>query len=253
MRAGSTAPPMAWRSVPAGHGWTWITQGWALFMRSPAMWVLIGVVFTLIYIALHLLPVVGAMAAVVLTPVFVGGVMLGCRALEQGEPLSFDHLFAGFRERVAPLLGVGGLYLGAVIVIALIVGLVTGGKLFEVFSRELDPVAVAGAAGTVLLAMLIMLALLVPVLMALWFAPCLVLFQGRGAVASMVESFVACFANTVPFLLYGLILLGLSIVASIPMALGWLVLGPVMAASVYTGYRDIFVSAEQPPPAPQPG
>jgi hypothetical protein len=243
---------MAWRSVPAAHGWRWIAEGWALFMRNPLVWVVIGVVFTLIYVALHFLPIVGPIAAVVLTPVFVGGVMVGCRALDQGEPLAFDHLFAGFRERVGPLVGVGALYLGAVLVIALVIGLTTGGKLLEMFSGELDPAAVAAAAGSLFLAMLIMLALLVPVLMALWFAPCLVLFQGRGAVASMAESFVASLANTVPFLLYGLILFVLSIVASIPMGLGWLVLGPVTAASIYTAYRDIF-SSEKAPAAPQPG
>jgi hypothetical protein len=32
----------------------------------------------------------------------------------------------------------------------------------------------------------------------------------------------------------------LSVVASIPLALGWLVLGPVMAASIYTAYRNIY-------------
>lgn len=244
---------MAWRSVPAAQGWAWIAQGWGLFMRNPLVWVLIGVVFTLIFIALHFLPVVGPLAAVVLTPVFAGGAMLGCRAIERGEPLSFDHLFAGFRERVGALLGVGGLYLGAMIVIALVVGLTTGGRLFELMSGEIDPGAIAGAAGTLALAMLIMLALLVPVFMALWFAPCLVLFRERGAVAAMGESFVASLANTVPFLLYGLILLALSIVASIPAGLGWLVLGPVMAASIYTAYRDIFGSDQVAPAAPKPG
>lgn len=243
---------MAWRRVPTGHAWPWITQAWALFVRNPMVWVLIGVVFALIYVGLHFLPVVGAMAAVVLTPVFLGGVMLGCRALEQGEPLSFDHLFAGFRERAGALFGVGALYLGAVMVIALVVGLATGGKLFEVMSGELDPGAIAGAAGALMLALLIMMALLIPVLMALWFAPCLVIFERRGAVSAMAESFLASLANTVPFFLYGAILFVLSIVASIPMGLGWLVLGPLTAASVYTAYRDIFSSAEQPPPAPQP-
>ena len=244
---------MAWRSVPAAHGWTWIAQAWTLFMRNPLVWVLIGVVFTVIYIGLHFLPVVGAMAALVLTPVFVGGMMVGCRALEHGEPLTFDHLFAGFRDRPGSLLAVGAVYLGAAIVIALIVGVATGGKLFEVLSGELDPAAIAAAAGTVMLALLIMLALLVPVFMALWFAPCLVLFQGRGALAAMGGSFVACLANTVPFLLYGLVLFLLSIPASMPAFLGWVVLGPVTAASVYTAYRDIFGSGEKAPPAPQPG
>jgi hypothetical protein len=35
----------------------------------------------------------------------------------------------------------------------------------------------------------------------------------------------------------------LAIVASIPLALGWLVLGPMIVASVYTAYRDIYLSA----------
>jgi hypothetical protein len=32
----------------------------------------------------------------------------------------------------------------------------------------------------------------------------------------------------------------LSILASIPLLLGWLLLGPVLMASVYLSYRDIF-------------
>ena len=38
-----------------------------------------------------------------------------------------------------------------------------------------------------------------------------------------------------------MILFLLMIVATVPLGLGWLVLGPVMAASVYTSYRDIFL------------
>jgi len=47
----------------------------------------------------------------------------------------------------------------------------------------------------------------------------------------------------VPFVLYGLVGLVLGIVASIPFGLGWLVLGPVAIASVYVGYRDIFLGS----------
>jgi hypothetical protein len=36
------------------------------------------------------------------------------------------------------------------------------------------------------------------------------------------------------------ILLLLSMLASLPFGLGWLVLGPVLAGSLYTSYRDIF-------------
>jgi uncharacterized membrane protein len=58
----------------------------------------------------------------------------------------------------------------------------------------------------------------------------------------MKSSFIACLKNMVPFLLYGVIAFLLAMLASIPFGLGWLVLGPVLAASLYTGYRDIFLN-----------
>jgi len=33
----------------------------------------------------------------------------------------------------------------------------------------------------------------------------------------------------------------LMIVATIPLGLGWLVLGPVLAASIYASYKDIYL------------
>ena len=43
-----------------------------------------------------------------------------------------------------------------------------------------------------------------------------------------------------PFTIYSLIGFVLAIVASIPLMLGWFVLGPMTMASIYTGYCDIF-------------
>jgi len=89
-------------------------------------------------------------------------------------------------------------------------------------------------------ASLVMMGLMIPIVMAVWFAAPLVMFHERGALDAMKESFAGCLKNIVPFLVYGVIFLLLAIVASIPLALGWLVLGPVAAASIYTAYRDIY-------------
>jgi uncharacterized membrane protein len=78
--------------------------------------------------------------------------------------------------------------------------------------------------------------------MALWFAPSLVVFNNLKPVDAMKASFLACLKNIVPFLLYGIVLIVLCFVAAIPLGLGFLVLGPVAIASIYTGYRDIFVA-----------
>jgi uncharacterized membrane protein len=56
----------------------------------------------------------------------------------------------------------------------------------------------------------------------------------------MKASFTGCLRNIVPFLVYGVIGFVLMVLASVPVLLGWLVLGPVMVASIYTAYRDIY-------------
>ena len=123
-----------------------------------------------------------------------------------------------------------------------VVGLVTGASVLTVVNATTPEEIMAAGAG-LLLATLIFLALLVPLLMAIWFAPPLVVFHDLGAIAAMKASFMGCLRNMLPFLLYGIVLFIASIVASIPAMLGWLVLGPIIAVSIYTGYKDIYFSA----------
>jgi len=195
-----------------------------------------------IFVVLAFIPFIGSIASFILTPVFGAGVVIGCRAIEEGRELEIGHLFAGFREKFGPLVTVGAIYLGAAIAIALVMGLATGASIFAMMSGHAPDVATPAAALTVILALLIMLALLVPVVMAVWFAPPLVVFHGKGAVEAMQESFTGCLRNIMPFLLYGLVMLVLGVLASIPLGLGWLVLGPVLAASLYTSYKDIYLT-----------
>jgi uncharacterized membrane protein len=104
-----------------------------------------------------------------------------------------------------------------------------------------DPQAVGAMGMTFVLAMLIMMALLLPAVMAVWLAAPLVVFHEHGAIEAMKGSFSGCLKNVLPFLLYGVVMFLLMILASLPLALGWLVLGPVFAASIYTSYRDIYL------------
>ena len=87
------------------------------------------------------------------------------------------------------------------------------------------------------------LALMLPLFMAIWFAPLLVVFHEHGALEAMKASFTGCLRNIVPFLVYGVIGFVLMVLASVPVLLGWLVLGPVMVASIYTAYRDIYFTS----------
>lgn len=227
------------QSRPASHGWSWIAEGWELFKRQPGMWIGIVLIAFVIFVAAAMIPVVGGLATTLFGPVFAGGVMIGCKALDTGGELELGHLFAGFKERTSTLVGVGALYLAAVVVVMLVVGLMMGVGFGAMMGG--DPQAMAAMGVTMLLAMLVMFALLLPAVMAIWLAAPLVVFHEHGAVEAMKGSFSGCLKNILPFLVYSVVMMVLAFFATLPLALGWLALGPVFAASVYTSYRDIYL------------
>ena len=229
------------RGVEAGRGWDWFAAGWEMFRKQAGMWIALIVVAFVIFLVLAFIPVIGSIASIVLTPVIGGGIVLGCRAIDEGRPLEIGHLFAGFKEKLAPLATVGALYLAATLVIVGVMVLIAGVGIFGMAAGGQG----ASPAGmlTMLLGLLVALALMVPVLMAVWFAPALVVFHDKGAVDALKESISGCLRNIVPFLVYGVVGLVLSVLASIPLGLGWLVLGPVLAGSLYASYKDIYLTA----------
>jgi len=229
------------------RGWQWIVDGFALFRLSPVIWIALFFVYLLIGMVLSVIPVVGPILLNLLAPVFMAGFMLGCRDLENGEELEINHLFAGFKRNTSQLITVGGLYLAGVIVIVGIVFIMTGGAGISAMSAGHmfgEDVAATAAGSGFLLAALVGLAVLVPLMMAYWFSPTLVVFHDMKAVDAMKVSFTACLRNIWPFTVYSLISMVLMLIAAIPLGLGLLVMIPTMTASLYISYKDIF----NPPP-----
>jgi len=227
------------RRVAAGRGWDWIVEAFALFRRQPGMWILILVLAGMLFVAIGIVPVLGSLANALLFPIFGAGIMLGCKAQDEGGTLELAHLFAGFKHRTGDLVLVGVFNLVGWAVIAFAVAAVIGGGVFMGVMHGGLP----GAGITmmsVLIALLLIAGLSVPLYMASWFAPALIALNDVAPGAALKASFVACMNNWIPFLLYGVALLVLGLVAAIPAGLGYLVLIPVLAASVYTAYRDIF-------------
>ena len=230
---------------PAGAGLDWWTQAWPLFTRQAGMWIGVIVVTFALMVVASLIPLV-QLVVLLLGPVIAGGLMLGAREVDRGGALTIGHIFAGFSNHAGQLVLVGVIYLVGMVVAGVIAALVTGvgiGTMMMGAAGGGSPAAVAAGATSLMLAVLIMLALILPLYMAIWFAPALVVFHRLGAMDAMKASFFGCLKNIVPFLVYGIVGLLLGIVASIPLGLGWLVLGPVLTASMYVGYRDIYLTA----------
>ena len=233
---------MGGRAVDAGRGWTWIADGFGLFKKAPGMWIALVIVLFVILLVLAFIPLLGAVATFLLMPLFLGGLMLGCRALQGGGELEVGHLFAGFKEHTGNLIVLGALAIGGWVIVMLpVIAIVGAGAIFGMMRG--DAAGAAAMGGSMVLAWLVAMALSIPIYMALWFAPALVVLRGLAPVAAVKESFFGCLKNIVPFLIYGIVMLVLGILAAIPLALGWLVLGPVAIASIYVAYRDIYGDA----------
>ena len=237
------------RILSADRGVGWISEGFGLFRRNPLIWVLISLIYLTISGIISLIPFIGPSALTLIQPVLSAGLMAGCRALDKGGELRIEHLFEGFQRGTQALLTVGLLTLAAYlgigvlgIAVFLILGAVSAGIGFlgGGFPNFSTPIGALPDLGGMLMGGLIFVALFVPITMATWFAPALIWFRGLPALEAMKQSFIGCWRNILPFLLYGLAILILAFLALIPFGLGLLILGPTLVGSVYVAYQDIF-------------
>ena len=229
------------RGVPAGNGWRWIADAWS-FMGDQR-WTFVGV-FLLLFvldIGANFVPIIGPLAISLFFPVLLGGVVIGCDAARQGERFEVGYLFAGFRRHTRKLVTLGAIGVAFGIVGALIMVLIVGTSVVPMFGgAEPDPEQVMAMAVPMLLAVLVIMALSLPLSMAFLFAIPLIALRDFEVVPALKTSFFACLKNILPFLVWGLAVLALGLVASIPLFLGWLLLAPVMMVSMYMAYRDTF-------------
>jgi uncharacterized membrane protein len=91
---------------------------------------------------------------------------------------------------------------------------------------------------------LVATSLALPLMAAYWFAPALAMLHDVPALPAMKESFVACFRNFVPMLVYGLVMLALLLVAIIPLGLGLIAWIPLAVATIYSSYRSVFTEED---------
>jgi uncharacterized membrane protein len=233
------------RSVATERGWGWWTDAWALFMRSAVLWVALGLIVLVGLFVVGMVPVLGSVAIALLMPALAGGWMLAARKVDQGGALEVADLFTGFQgERLGPLMVLGALLLAAMVVIGLVAGLLGAGAAFGIAmggARHSMGGMMAGVgAGFAAIAVALVLGALITT--ALWFAPALVVFRKTPPVQALQLSVEATLKNVLPFLVFGLIYIAASIVASIPLGLGWIVLMPLSLLTAYVSYRDVFES-----------
>jgi len=246
------------RRVSAGHGLAWIGAGWDAFKAFPGAWILFIIVFMLVMFALTITPLINLLAIFIM-PVLIGGLMLACRDVDQGNPPAPGRIFAAFSDHLGRLALTGLLFLIGMIAIGMLIELIsfqtighsisgpdmsqyhpcsTTESCLEQLWRETQRYDVM-----LLLALLLGAALMMPLTMAFYYAPALIVFHDASALDAMKTSFLGTLKNFLPFLVYGIAAMLLLLLGMLPVGLGLLIVMPVLTYSMYAGCKDIYVGA----------
>lgn len=252
------------RRLSARHGFLWLLAGFALFRRNPPLTTALTFGYLLTVVVVNLIPTIGPVLLPLLLPTLTVILANGCRTIERGQAFVSESLMFSLSAQRAGLIRLGGLHLiGSSL-------LVLGGLAFGEPINISDGMSQEDAAA-LLTDLGILLVLASPLLMAFWFAPLLTAWNGVSAGKSLFFSFVASWRNWRAFAMYGLVLalvgavlpgliliiagmISESLLGILSVALRMLlifVLAPVMVASVYLSYRDVFETRDpaEPPPA----
>jgi len=252
---------MSSTNIQVGDVIGWFKSGLSLTFKNPGAFIVMGLVFGVISIVLAFIPVLGAIAMLVLAPVFYGGFIHAAREEDQGRKAEIGHLFVGFQQpgKIGPMMmlclpsvaaGILAAILGFVLIGGSIAAMAMGGNGGGM-----------GIMGLVLFA-LIAFALGLGAAAMTYFAVPRVMLDGIEPIAAMKESLGVVLAN-IASILVGFIVIGLlfMIVGIIPLlgALAIFLIGmPASLCAMYFGYRQAFgggsaAQVEAPtPPAPPP-
>lgn len=230
------------RKCEAGWGLSWLTKAFGMFKDQFGTWLGIGVVYLIIIMVASFIPIVNILVSF-LAIIFIGGVIRGSHAQATGEGLRFDHLFSAFSTHFAPLAILVLLYIVAIIIIMIPLVIIFGIIFYVMGSSDFMTTGQFGPGMLLAFSLVFLVAMLafIPVMMALWFAPALIVLHDISPFDAMKMSFRGCLKNLLPFLVFGLvtpIIMMLGVIFTI--GIGFLVIVPVGMITYYVSYRDVW-------------
>ena len=250
-------PAIPFTRHDARHGLVWLKSAYGMFRQAPLAW--LALLFTY-YVLVYVMVAVAGL----LKPVFAVGFLAAAWTQERGGRPKLEHLFRGFRSNLYALIALGIIFLGGMTLAVLSTTLVDGGMLIAVYTGAEQPTEEMLASGKPQLALLLGALCALPTLLAIWFAPALIVFHDAGAATALATSLAAAVANWRPVAVYGVavfalggVLPGLALSAAQLLGeafanlLVWFLIVPYLLAFIatlhisdYVSFRDVFHAGE---------
>lgn len=250
------------RTAPLARGMGWVVDGFRYLGRDALAWLAIILLlllalplsFALLFLLTPLLTLTGVVIAwfvllFLAWPLFVGGLYLGLARVNRGGRLATADLFAGFSHPGRGdllLLGLASLLFQLLIALMVehFVGSFAQLNFLTGNVQDLQTMLLATDITFLLgllLGLLLHVALMLPVMMLLWFAPTLVVLENKAALPAMHHSFMGCWHNVGAWTVFGLVgLLGYGLLTVLTLGLALPVLAASGPGAIFSAYKDIF-------------
>lgn len=254
---------------PARQGMAWLSSAYTMFRAHRLQWVMLVLAYFFVLLLVRVVPFIGPYAMTLLKPVFAVGLLAAAWTQERGGTPALGQLFQGFRANLGALLAIGLFFVCGITLAVFGSALVDGGKLLELISGAgpLTEEQLTASLGDrrLELGMLFSALLSLPVVIATWWAPALVVFQDARAGAALAASLRAAIANWKPLAIYGFGVFFYGVVVPglvtgilalvLPSPAGsWLMIALLLPYSIffaatlhvsdYVSYRDVFHAGE---------
>jgi uncharacterized membrane protein len=225
---------MSTRSLPASFGWQWLPQTWSLFSKAPGKLLGLSLLSFAVFVGLSLIPTIGSALAGFAYPLIWAGLIRVSHEIDTDQPTSIGHAFFAFDlSALKPYFGLA-VTSACINAATSVVGNVMS-QMVKAHPNDIAVLLVPISIGAITL--LILAAVL---WMVSFFSPSLIYFQGLSSFRAMDESLRLTGHNWFALLVLGVVQGFVSVVATVPLFLGWIALAPMMAVLPYVMYREIF-------------
>jgi hypothetical protein len=208
--------------VAPKDGYTWIRQGIWLFKQNPIGFLMLVFMYVFAAQLAVIIPVIGVLAVLLITPTLSVGFMTACRQAIQKERIRPTVYFVALQS--SPLirnriLQLGLVYAIMILLLSFILSLLVDFELLLPLMMSDKPITTE-ALRQVYLVLFFGAMLYVPVAMLMWFSPILIAWSDMSVPQALFSSCLACWANKAAFFLY--LSIWSAILIAIPLSVGML-------------------------------
>ncbi|HMN63981.1 MAG TPA: BPSS1780 family membrane protein [Burkholderiaceae bacterium] len=236
-------------TLPAATGWRWVLDGFRLLRRQPIALLAITFMNLLLLSVSVLIPLVGSIAPLVLTPALMVGLMHAIRAADRGEMPMPLMLLAAFREYDGrawrPLLVLGGVNALCTVAALALAAIADNGTLMRLATGQIGSTDPAVSEGALMIAAVVFLLVYAPAQMAMWYAPLFVAWHRTPVPQALFFSLVATWRNRRAFAVYAIGWFGIALAASLAIRVLQLALdaSPVLLSMVLSPLSLVLITA----------